>query len=412
LNKNSNPRFFYGYIVVIASFFIILMIHGMYGTYGVFFNPLQAEFSWSRTLISGANSLGFFLMGLFSIVTGRLTDRFGPRIIVIVCGFTVGLGYLLMSGIDTVWHLYLFYGVIVGMSTSIGDVSLLSTTARWFVGRRGIMTGIVKVGTGAGMFIMPLVASGLISSYGWRSSYIFLGVISLVSIVAIAQFLRRDPGQKGLRPFGAYNGDTNSPDPVDEGLSLRQAMRTRQFWMVCAAYFVVWYCALSMTVHIAPHAVDLGFSAARAAGMISTIGGVSMLGRLVMGGTGDRLGNRRALLISFVVLVAALSWLPFAQEMWALYLFATIYGFAHGGFFALVSPLVAGIFGMRSHGVIFGMILFIGQIGGAIGSTATGRIYDVASSYQWAFLILIVLSVAGLVLSTLLRPLRPSTAHY
>jgi len=406
LTRNNNPKFFYGYIVVIASFFIILMIHGMYGTYGVFFNPLQAEFSWSRTLISGANSLGFFMMGLFSIVTGRLTDRFGPRIIVIVCGFTVGLGYILMSQVGTVWQLYLFYGVIVGMSTSIGDASLLSTTARWFVSRRGIMTGIVKVGTGTGMFIMPLVASWLISSYGWRNSYVFLGTISLVSIMVIAQFLRRDPSQKGLKPFGAQNEDANSSDLVDEGLTLREAMRTRQFWMVCATYFVVWYCALSMTVHIAPHAVDLGFSTARAAGMISTIGGVSMLGRLVMGGTGDRLGNKRALLISFLVLVTALSWLPFARDMWALYLFVTIYGFAHGGFFALVSPLIAEIFGMRSHGVIFGMILFICQIGGAIGSTATGRIYDVMGSYQWAFIILIILSVIGLVLSTLLRPLK------
>ena len=404
--KSSNPGVFYGYIIVIASFFIILVIHGMHATYGVFFNPLQAEFGWSRTIISGANSLGFFLMGLFAIVTGRLTDRFGPRIIVIAYGFILGLGYALMSQVNTVWQLYLFYGVIVGMSTSSGDVSLLSTAARWFVKRRGMMTGIVKVGTGTGLFLMPLVASWLISSYGWRNSYLILSIVSMVVIVALAPFLRRDPSQKGLKPYGADARGFSSSDPVDEGLSLRQAMRTRQFWTVCAIYFLIWYCALTMMVHIAPYAVDLGVTAARAAGVISAIGGASMLGRLVMGGAGDRVGNRRGLVICFIVLVAAMSWLQLARELWALYLLAAIYGFAHGGFFALVSPLIAELFGTRSHGVIFGMVLFIGQIGGAIGSTVTGRIFDVTHSYQIAFLLLIILSVIGFVLSTLLRPLR------
>jgi len=405
LTQKSNPRFFYGYIVVIASFFVILIIHGMHGTYGVFFNPLQAEFDWSRTMVSGANSLGFFLMGLFAIVTGRLTDRFGPRIIVVAYGFTLGLGYSLMSQVNTVWQLYLFYGVIVGMSTSSGDVSLLSTTARWFVRRRGMMTGIVKVGTGTGLFLTPLVASWLISSYGWRDSYLILGIVSMVAIVALAQFLRRDPSQKGLKPYGAYTADDGSSDLGDEGLSLGEAIRTRQFWTVCASYFLVWYCALTIMVHIAPRAVDLGISAAGAASMISTIGGVSILGRLVMGTAGDRIGNRRALVISFLVLITALSWLQFANELWALYLFATVYGFAHGGFFALVSPLVAELFGTRSHGVIFGTVLCAGQIGGAIGSTVTGRIFDVTDSYQLAFLVLIILGVTGFVLSTLLRPM-------
>lgn len=406
MTKNNNPRVFYGYIVVIASFFILVVMHGAYSTYGVFFNQLQAEFGWNRTMISGAHSLVFFLMGSFAIVAGRLTDRLGPRIIMTACGFALGLGYCLMSRVNAGWQLYLFYGLLVGIGNSGGDVSILSTTARWFVKRRGLMSGIVKVGTGAGMFIMPLVATWLISNYGWRNSYTILGIVTMVSVVLLAQFLRRDPSQKGLEPYGAQKGDADSPDLAGEGLSLQEAIHTRQLWMFGAMYFIIWYCAQAIMVHTVPHAVDLGISAAQAAGVLSSIGGVSMLGRLIMGTTGDRVGNRRALVICLLVLVVALSWLQVAKELWALYLFAVIYGFAHGGFFALMSPLVADLFGMKSHGAIFGTILFIGQTGGAIGSVLTGRIFDVTHSYQLAFLILVIASGMGLILSTLLKPIR------
>ena len=142
--------------MVIASFFIIFVLHGSYGTYGVFFNPLQMEFGWSRTLISGANSLAFFFDGLFAVVAGRLTDRFGPRAVMVAAGFTVGLGYALLSQINTAWQLYFLYGVIIGMSTGSANVTLLSTTARWFVRQRGLMSGLVKVGTGAGILALAL----------------------------------------------------------------------------------------------------------------------------------------------------------------------------------------------------------------------------------------------------------------
>ncbi len=158
-------------------------------------------------------------------------------------------------------------------------------------------------------------------------------------------------------------------------------------------------------VHIAPHALDLGSSAVQAASIISAIGGSSIIGRVVMGGAGDKVGNRRALVICFVVLATSLSWLQLAKELWGLYLFAAIYGFSHGGFFALVSPLVAELMGTRSHGVILGSVLFISQIGGAIGAVLTGRIFDLTGSYQLAFLILFIISVMGFMLSIFLKPI-------
>jgi MFS family permease len=379
-------------------------MHGMGNTFGVFFNSFQTEFAWSRTTISGAQSLAFFLEGLFAIAVGRLTDKFGPKLVIVTSGLILGLGYFLMSQINTAWQLYVFYGVIVGMGTTSGNVTLLSTTTRWFVKRRGIMSGIVKVGTGAGIAIMPLVASWLISSYGWRNSYAFLGIIGMISVVSFAQFLKRDPDQIGLKPYGMYEHESNNSHTPDSGLSFQEAIRTEQFWMICSAYFAAWYIALSATGQIIPHALDLGVSTVRAAGVLSIIGGVSIPGRLVMGFIGDKVSMRRALVVCFLILIVALSWLQFAKTFWELYLFAAIYGFAHGGVFALISPLVAELFGTKSHGTIFGMVLFISQIGGTIGPVTTGRIFDLTLSYQIAFLILLIASILGSVLLTLLRP--------
>ncbi len=256
--KSSHHKIFYGYIIVIASLFMLFLMHGVGVTFGVFFKPLQREFGWSRTAISGALSLSSLLGGLFGIGSGRLIDKFGPKKIIVASAVILGFAYVLMSQVRAVWQLYLFYGVIVAVGASSGDVSTLSTTARWFVGRRGIMSGLVKVGTGAGMLIMPLVANWLISDYTWRNSYIILGIVCMVGILLVAPLFRRDPSQTGLEPYGQREGDPNNVKFVESGLSLREVFYTRQFWTVGAIYLLIIYCANSMITHITPHALDLG----------------------------------------------------------------------------------------------------------------------------------------------------------
>ena len=405
LAKNRKPKFFYGYIIVLAAFFIMAVSHGTFCSFGVFFKPLLAEFvGWSRATISGAASLCYLLTGFLGIITGRLNDRFGPRLVMVVCGFFFGLGYLLMSQINTIWQLYLFYSGVVSIGLSAADVPLLSTIARWFTKRRATMSGIVKAGTGTGILIMPIVASRLISTYDWRTAYIVLGIMGLVFIISAAQFLRRDPGQMGQLPNGEEKPNAGSLDSADEGFSLREATHLRQFWITCAIYFLVLFCSLTILVHIAPHAEDLGISATNAASMISIIGGASIVGRLMMGSAGDRIGNKLALIICFLILAVALFWLQLANELWMLYLFAAIYGVAHGGFLALISPMVADLFGMGSHGVILGIVFFSGSIGGAIGPVLAGSIFDMADSYQSAFLICAAASVIGIILTWFLKP--------
>jgi len=379
-------------MVVVATFCSQGIFWGTYQSFGVFFKPLIGEFGWSRAATSGAASLCWLLTGFVSIVAGTLSDRFGPRRVMTGCGFLFGLAYLLMSQVTSIWQFYLYYSLIIALGMSAADVVTLSTVSRWFVKKRGVMTGITKVGTGAGMMAIPLVASRLVAGYGWRTAYAILGAGALITLVSVAQLFKRDPAQTGQSADGEETGAAGQFDLVEAGLSLREALRLRQLWTVCAAYLCVTFCVQTLMVHIVPHAEDIGISPANAANVLSTIGGVSIAGRLVMGRLGDKIGHERAMAICFLPMLGALLWLQMARELWMLYLFAAIYGFGHGGFFALISPLMAQLFGTRSHGAIFGIAIAVGAIGGAIGPLLAGHMFDLTGSYRIPFLI-----VAGLI---------------
>jgi len=398
--KNDRQPFFYGYYIVISSIMLLAVVHGTYSSYGAFFNSLQSEFDWSRAVTSGVHSLGFAISGLGAMIFGRLNDRFGPRRILTAGGIMFSLGYFLMSRASDTCQLYLTYCLVISMWPAATDVIVLSTTCRWFVHRRGLVSGLVKAGTGIGIMLVPLLASYFISCYGWRTACTLLALMAIVFILPLVQVLRRDPSQKGLRPYG---DDAAIPVGLgDEGFSSSEAVRLKQFWMLCATLFMVWYCANSVMVHMIPYAIDSNVPSIQAAALISIIGGTSIVGRIVMGGAGDRTGARKAFAINFCILLAALLWLYFSTELWQIRVFAVVYGFAHGGFFGLLAPLVAELFGTKSHGALFGMVTFWGMMGGAVGPVVAGYIFDVTQSYQTAFLILIIVSSVGLTLSLLL----------
>ena len=404
MNEKVVSNFFYGYIVVLACFLIQGIGVGTFVSFGVLFKPLLREFGWSRATISGASSLAFFLMGFLGILVGKLNDRFGPRMIMVVTGFFYGAGHFLLSQLNSVWQLYLFYGLVVGIGLSSIDVIPLTTTARWFVRRRGLMTGLVKVGTGGGQLAVPLLTGILIIHYGWRWASISIGIIVLVLVIGSGQLLRRDPGQMGLLPDGLKRPAFGQEDRAERGLSLHEALYSSQFWMVCVINFLAVYCLLTILVHIVPHATDLDIGPIRAAGVLSTIGGVSMVGRASIGFAIDRIGNKTSMILCFILLIVSFLWLQVAREMWMLYLFAVIYGVAHGGFFTVISPIVAELFGIVSHGVLFGIVAFSGTVGGAIGPVLAGHIFDIVGSYQLVFLILAGVGTGGLLLTLFLKP--------
>jgi MFS family permease len=407
----KKPKYFYGYNIIASGFGIQALGIGIFVAFGVFFKPLLTDFGWSRATLSGAQSMALIIAGILGILVGRLNDRVGPRIVMTVAGFFFGLGLILMSGLNSVWQLYLFYGVIVGIGLSSIDIIPLSTTARWFVRRRGMMTGIVKVGTGTGQLALPLVASMLIAAYGWQTSYIVIGAAAMVLLISVGQLLRRDPARMGLLPDGDREIKTESSKPAETGFSLREALRTRQFWTICLAYLATMFCLLIIMVHIVPHATDVGISSTAAAGVLSAIGGISMAGRFVTGIAIDRIGNRLSMIICFILLILVLLWLQLARELWMFYLFAVVYGIAHGGLFTVISPIVAEYFGVRAHGALFGIVFFSSMVGGAIGPVLAGHIFDTTGSYTSAFWTCIAVAAFALLLVLSLRQTRPGSGQ-
>jgi MFS family permease len=398
--------YFYGYNIVIAGFVIQAVGIGIYVAFGVFFKPLLVDFEWSRATLSGAQSLALLIAGILGILIGRLSDRFGPRTVMSVSAFFFGLGLVLMSGLNHVWQLFLFYGVVFGIGLSAIDIIALSSTARWFVRRRGIMTGIVKVGTGAGQLVLPLAASLLIAGYGWRTSYVIIGAAAMVLLIFIGQLLRRDPALMGLLPDGNKGLQTQSSKLSETDFYMREALHTRQFWTICFAFLATMFCLLIIMLHIVPHATDIGISSTIAAGILSAIGGISMVGRFVTGVAIDRIGNRLSMIICLILLILALLWLQLARELWMFYLFAVVYGFGHGGLLTVISPIVAEYFGVRSHGALFGVVFFSTMVGGAIGPVTAGYIFDTTGSYNLAFWICTGVSALALVLVSTLRKTR------
>jgi MFS family permease len=404
MNQSPKGKFFYGYVIAAACFGIQAVGIGTYFSYGVLFNPLISEFGWSRASVAGASSVAFLLMGFLGIAVGRINDRIGPRQLMTVTAIFFGLGYLLMSRLDAIWQLYLFFGIVFGIGLSSIDVIALSTIARWFAKRRGFMTGIVKVGTGAGQMIIPFLVTILIMRYGWRSACVMVGAAVLAILVSIAQLMRRDPSRMGLSPDGDAQGAADKSISEAQGLSLSEALRTGQFWTLCGAFLAIVFCLMIVMVHIVPFARDINVSPTGAAGVMSAIGGVSMVGRFICGLTIDRIGCKRVMLFCFSLLIAALLWLLLAKALWMLFFFAAIYGLAHGGFFTTFSPSVAEFFGIKSHGALFGIAMFSGTLGGAIGPFVAGYIFDMTAGYVAAIWICTLVAALGCGLILLLKP--------
>ena len=396
--------FYYGYVIVAAALVIQLVGWGIFGCFGVFINELENILGWSRASISGVTSVILLVHGFFSIIVGRSSDRFGPRIVMTICAIVYALGIFLTSRVTSLWQLYLTWGLIAGIGVSAFDVVVLSTIARWFSKTRGFINGIVKAGAGLGHLSMPIIAGALILAQDWRFAFIILALICLVPVVTASQFLRRTPTAKG--PLSESNSPSNiDSKSIEKGISLREATTHRQFWFLLIAYSAILFSTYTIQIHIAPHTIDMGNSLTQAAGMLSVIGASSIIGRFGMGVIGDKIGTVKTMMICCAILGVTLLCLSFIKQTWILYLVLPVYGLGHGGALSIISPLVASLFGTSSHGAIYGVIIFGGTIGGALGPLIAGSIFDRTDSYSTVFLIIAATALVALIFMATLRPL-------
>lgn len=399
----SKSKIFYGYIVVLSAFLIVLIGNGTFFSFGVFFEPLLKEFGWTRAETSGAYSLATLIIGFMAIVMGRLNDRFGPRIVLTICGFFAGIGYLLISRISEIWQLYFFYAIIVGVGVGGFFVPPTSTVARWFVKRRTFMTGIVLLGVSFGVMIIPTLATWFMARFGWRLTYTIMGGVNLIVIISAAQLLKSDPKKVGKLPYGVDQEYENKTNLQTSGFLLSEAIHTKSLWMLCAIFFCFFFVMNAVLAHIIIHAIGMGITPSGAATIMIVFGGAGVAGRILIGVLGDRVGNKQTCLICFVLMSADLIYLLIVTGLGGLWTFAAIIGFAVAGIGALMAPLTADFFGLRSHGLILGIIYASDMVGGAIGPVMAGKIFDVTGNYRLAFISCAVVGFVGSLLVWLLK---------
>ncbi len=402
MSENKKAGLFYGYVIVAAAFLVMALMWGGLFTFAVFFEPLLETFGWTRAVTSGAYSLALLLVGPFGILSGKLTDRFGPRLVVIGGALLFGAGFLLLSQTRTIGQFYLYYAIVgAGMSATV--VPMASTVARWFTRRRGMMTGIALAGLGIGVMVMPPLAAGLLLRFHWPVTYQIIGIAVMFLIILVAQVLKRDPSRIGQLPFGDDRLAGLEPVTV-KSFTLRQTLRHRQFWLLAGAFLGFVASSGAIPTHIILHATGFGIPTASAAVILAVIGGSTSLGRVIIGIVADRIGCKKALIVVLLLESAALFWLLTIRELWMFYAFAALFGFGHGGAVALMSPSIAQYFGLSSHGIILGVIMNGNQIIESISTVAAGHIFDVTGSYYPAFTAFAVTSFFGALLAWRLKP--------
>jgi MFS family permease len=402
LSQIKNLPFFYGYIMVATAFAILMFTEGILASFGIFFTPIIEDFGWDRASLSGVVTLNSILYGTLSLAAGRLSDKIGPRLSLVITGLSVGLGVLLMSQVNAAWQLYLCYGVMGGMGTGFGVVPLTSVIARWFVQKRSLMNGIALSSMGVGTITLPLIVNSFIETQGWRDAAFIVGGVTLVVIVVAAQLVKRDPAQMGMLPYGA-DKEVAVLNSVEEGISFGDAIRTRQFKMLIVAYVCPGFVMMAAMVHIVPHAIDLGISATSAAGIMSIIGVGGLISRLVFGRLADKNGNTLLLIISVALISCSAFLLLIATQLWQFYIIAVLFGLGQGGVSVTMSPIVAEFFGLRWHGTIQGFLVLIMTLSISVSPIMAGRIFDITGSYYLAWLIGGIISTTGLALTFMLK---------
>lgn len=380
-------RLFYGWVVVGVGFLAYALAAGIYLAFGVFFKPMAAEFGWSRATTAAAFSLSGVVMGLTSPLIGMVVDRYDTRLVALTGGTLVGLGYGLLSVASALWQVFLLFPVL-GVGVEIILICVLAPVNRWFVEKRGLAQGLVGAGSGIGVMAFPLLGSFFILNFGWRQAYLILGLLTGLLLMATAPWLRKEPRELGLAPYGQERGQEKlgSVPSKEQTFSFAQALATLTFWKV---FLLAWLAVLSymfIMVHLVPYATDRGTSPMAAASLLSLFGGANIVGRVAWGAIADRIGRKLALVISLALSALLFLWLLVAGEIWGLMLFALVFGLVQGGWIPNWIALQAELFGLGAIGAMVGAMEAALNLGGAVGGYLAGYIFDLTGSYSWAFL--------------------------
>ncbi len=396
-------RPFYGWAIVAAAFSVLFIAYGAQYSFGIFFTALLDEFGWSRSSLAGAFSLYAFGYCVFGFPAGRLTDRWGPRVVITVGAVFLTAALMGMALVTQLWQPYLLYGLVAALGMGTAYVPCNSTVVKWFSRRRGLAVGLASSGGSVGTFVLPPVAQTLVAAVGWRSAYVIFGAAVFAILTSVAAIMRRDPESMGLHPDGEASSPSGAPASVTDW-PLSRAMRTPTFWLLGATFTATWMPVFIPLVHLVPFTRDLGYSPLVGAWSVSTLGAAAVAGRLVMGPLSDRVGRRPALAVAMVLQAVAFGGFAAAHALPALFVSAAAFGYSYGTISTLFPAIVGDFFGRGAAGALVGFLFMLAGSMAAWGPLGAGAIYDATGSYTTAFLLAAALNAVALVLLAATRP--------
>ncbi len=410
MSNHQENKVFYGWIIAFVSLAVTTTGFGIMYTFGVFFKLWLREWDCSRAFLSGVFSLCFLIYGISSFFMGRMTDRYGPRKTLALGGLIMGTGALLTSFASAPWILYLTFGLMIGIGVGTSYSPTASTVSRWFVKKKGTAVGIVVAGLGLGTLGYSPLARFLIGIWNWRSAFALFGFMIWVVYLVAAYLIRRNPQDLGLQPYGqepqrSIQEDAKGSQDHQSSVSAPQVIYTREalgksyFWIL---FFVhcLWVLGMAIPmVHLVPYATDIGVPPGTAAAMLAVLGGVSVLGRLVLGAVGENFGTRNSLRMMLLVQALAMLWLAASKGSWMLWIFSFLFGFSYGGLASMFPLVTSEYFGVFAMGSIFGLILLGATLGGVVGPWLAGFIFDSAGQYFYGFLAGMFSMAMGLILT-------------
>ncbi len=403
----SPPRLFYGWVIVAVCLFGISSGPAAFGlaSMGLFADPLTREFGWGRTEISLAVSVMMLSTAVSMPLVGRLVDQLGPKRVLVPSILLLAACLFAMPFVTAYWQ---FIGVYLGMGTiAVGtnSVAYMRILTSWFDRSRGLAIGLAGSGTGLGFAYVPIVTETLVSSYGWRAGYVGLGLILIVVTLPLAGLvLREKPEDIGLTVDGNSRRNEEEPSHGSEGMSLSQALGSRDFWVLAMIFIGLAFVLYGLIPHLVPMLTDRGISSSMAATIASVFGLSAFGGRLLIGFMIDRYDARRIAFFFFSLSAVGLLVLATPAPPAALIIVAVLLGGSLGAEVDMLAYLTSRYFGLRCFAQIFSFLFSAVMVAMGLGPLVFGIVFDATGSYQSILALGAPICVLAIGLVLLLKP--------
>ena len=400
--------FYYGWVVVTAAGGMeFANAASAIGILSIFVVPMGNEFGWSRTEIAGATSVGAILGASLAPFIGRLVDRYGSRMVLVISGSVVGLSCLYLSMVQSLLGFYLAF--IASRIADQGGVKIGTsvTGGKWFLRYRGKATGLVFFAGTSGMIVLAPVTQLVIAAWGWREAWLTLaGVMFLVGVLPCAVLLRRRPEDMGLMADGGRVSDEDNqkldpgsaPATVEHSLGLREVSKTPVFWAILASLMLVSGATSGAALHLVSYLTGQGVNPAAAVGAISIMATCGAVGALVVGALADRVSPRWVMAVLYLTGTASLGLLITTDNLFETYVYAVLAGVSSSGINTMTPIMWSSYYGRDALGSIFGVSRAAQVVGFAVGPLVSGIFFDATGSYKGAFFALAWVALAACLL--------------